>query len=163
MNKTRLSLKPRQVFSAVLHAVKTHPLVTVVWAFLAVLLIGISVYGGLQPIVTIALLGMVAVGALLLRMLWYRRQPADPTISTSAVGRMGVVAVLASGLLTFGIIQLVPYGRAHPNPPVTGEPKWANEQTHQLMVDSCFASRPRTSPGLGCTLRQSSTPNRLSI
>ncbi|MEZ5238281.1 MAG: heme-binding domain-containing protein [Microthrixaceae bacterium] len=44
-----------------------------------------------------------------------------------------------SGLLTFGIIQLVPYGRSHSNPPVTGEPQWADARTRELMVNACFA------------------------
>lgn len=135
----KLSLKPSDLFAAALHAVKSHPIITVVWVALALLAIGVSIYGGMQPALTVALLGMVAAGALLLWVLWSRRQPADAPIATSTAGRMGVVAVLASGVLTFGIIQLVPYGRAHSNPPVTGEPNWANAETRQLMVDSCFA------------------------
>ena len=135
----KLSLKPSALFAAALHAVKSHPIITVVWVLLAAVALGVSIYGGMQPALTVALLGMVAAGALLLWVLWSRRQPADPPIATSTAGRMGVVAVLASGVLTFGIIQLVPYGRAHSNPPVTGEPKWANAETRQLMVDSCFA------------------------
>ena len=135
----KLSLKPSDLFAAALHAVKSHPIITVVWVALALLAIGVSIYGGMQPALTVALLGMVAAGALLLWVLWSRRQPADAPIATSTAGRMGVVAVLISGVLTFGIIQLVPYGRAHSNPPVTGEPKWANAGTRQLMVDSCFA------------------------
>ncbi len=139
MTTRKLSLKPSDLFAAALHAVKSHPIITVVWVVLALLAIGISVYGGLPPVVTVALLGMVAAGALLLWALWSRRQPAETPIATSTAGRMGVVAVLISGVLTFGIIQLVPYGRAHSNPPVTGEPKWATPETRQLMVDSCFA------------------------
>jgi|GEM_PF-82142 len=139
LTKCKISLKPSSLFAGAVHAIKSHPISTVVWILLALLALGVSIYGGMQPALTVALLGMVAAGALLLWVLWSRRQPADSPIATSTAGRMGVVAVMASGVLTFGIIQLVPYGRAHSNPPVTGEPQWANAQTRQLMVDSCFA------------------------
>jgi hypothetical protein len=35
-------------------------------------------------------------------------------------------------------IQLVPYGRNHTNPPVTGEPTWDSPQTRALAVRACF-------------------------
>lgn len=41
-----------------------------------------------------------------------------------------VVAVLV-------LIQLVPYGRAHDNPSVTGEPNWDSARTAQLFDDAC--------------------------
>ncbi len=44
----------------------------------------------------------------------------------------GVVAVAV-------LIQAVPYGRAHTNPPVTAEPKWDSPRTRALAVDACFA------------------------
>ena len=44
-----------------------------------------------------------------------------------------VVLLLASGLL----IQLVPYGRQHSNPPVTGEPQWDRPRTRELFFRVC--------------------------
>ncbi len=44
-------------------------------------------------------------------------------------------AVVIAGFL---LIQLVPYGRAHTNPPVTGEPAWDSPTTRQLAVRACF-------------------------
>jgi mono/diheme cytochrome c family protein len=35
-------------------------------------------------------------------------------------------------------IQLVPYGRAHTNPPVRAEPRWNAPRTRQLAVRACF-------------------------
>jgi hypothetical protein len=35
-------------------------------------------------------------------------------------------------------IQLVPYGRDHINPPVTGEPVWDSPQTRALAKQACF-------------------------
>lgn len=42
-------------------------------------------------------------------------------------------ALIASLLL----IQLVPYGRDHANPPVTASPRWEGAQTEQLFNASC--------------------------
>jgi Haem-binding domain len=38
----------------------------------------------------------------------------------------------------FGLIQLVPYGRAHDNPPVVSEPPWDRPETRALAVRACF-------------------------
>ena len=38
----------------------------------------------------------------------------------------------------FGIIQLVPYGRDHSNPPVVVEPAWDRPSTRALAVRACF-------------------------
>ena len=42
-----------------------------------------------------------------------------------------------SGLVLFGLIQLVPYGRDHTNPPVVREPAW-DAQTRALAQRACF-------------------------
>jgi hypothetical protein len=51
--------------------------------------------------------------------------------------RLLVIAlvILAVG---FVAIQLVPYGRDHTNPPVTGEPAWDSPTTRDLAVRACF-------------------------
>ena len=46
-----------------------------------------------------------------------------------------LAAVLVVGFL---VIQLVPYGRDHTNPPITGEPAWDSPQTRAMAVASCF-------------------------
>jgi hypothetical protein len=38
----------------------------------------------------------------------------------------------------FGLMQLVPYGRAHTNPPVIQEPAWDSPATRELAVRACF-------------------------
>jgi hypothetical protein len=46
---------------------------------------------------------------------------------------------IALGLLgMFLAIQLVPYGRDHTNPPVTGEPAWDAPETRALAKQACF-------------------------
>ena len=41
-------------------------------------------------------------------------------------------------LVLFVLIQLVPYGRAHTNPPVREEPRWDSPATRELARRACF-------------------------
>lgn len=54
----------------------------------------------------------------------------------------GTVAVLGhfviAGVVVLAVIQVIPYGRAHSNPPVTGEPAWSSPRTRELMVNACY-------------------------
>lgn len=45
------------------------------------------------------------------------------------------IAVAASVLLLAA--QVVPYGRDHSNPPVTGEPAWDSPRTRELFMQAC--------------------------
>jgi hypothetical protein len=50
--------------------------------------------------------------------------------------RQGARVLLVVGAI-FVVIQAVPYGRAHDNPPVTGTPNWNSERTRELFYRSC--------------------------
>ncbi|HNZ13819.1 MAG TPA: heme-binding domain-containing protein [Anaerolineaceae bacterium] len=50
--------------------------------------------------------------------------------------KIGLVILVLLGLL--GIIQLVPYGRQHTNPPVLSEPQWDSSDTRILAQRACF-------------------------
>jgi hypothetical protein len=43
-----------------------------------------------------------------------------------------------AAIVVFLGIQLVPYGRAHTNPPVRQEPPWDSPQTRELTVRACY-------------------------
>lgn len=45
---------------------------------------------------------------------------------------------LIAAIVIFGLIQLVPYGRDHTNPPVVEEPAWDSVQTRALAQRACF-------------------------
>jgi hypothetical protein len=38
----------------------------------------------------------------------------------------------------FLVMQIVPYGRDHTNPPVIAEPKWKSDRIRELAVRACF-------------------------
>jgi len=56
--------------------------------------------------------------------------------------RMGLQRILLVATLVgvglFGLIQLVPYGRNHSNPPVLAEPRWNTPATRTLAAKACF-------------------------
>ena len=56
--------------------------------------------------------------------------------SRSPVRRWAVRIAIGLGVLLV-LIQAVPYGRAHTNPPTTKEPAWDSPQTRALFMVSC--------------------------
>jgi hypothetical protein len=50
---------------------------------------------------------------------------------------MKLVKFLGGAVIALAAIQLIPYGRDHKNPPVTGEPKWDSPRTHELFSRAC--------------------------
>jgi hypothetical protein len=51
------------------------------------------------------------------------------------VKNLGLLVLI--GLVLFALIQLVPYGRSHKNPPVVQEPNW-DAQTRAIAKKACF-------------------------
>ena len=49
-----------------------------------------------------------------------------------------ILFLLFSGLALFLLIQLVPYGRNHYNPPVIQEPAWPDLETRSIAQRACF-------------------------
>lgn len=48
------------------------------------------------------------------------------------------VKILAALVGVFVVMQLVPYGRDHTNPPVKAEPQWTSPEVRALAVRACF-------------------------
>ncbi len=49
-----------------------------------------------------------------------------------------ILIVVVAGIALFGLIQLIPYGKDHTNPPVVAEPKWDSPATRDLAKHACF-------------------------
>lgn len=56
-------------------------------------------------------------------------------LQPSRVNRITRILLVVVTVLV--LIQLVPYGREHPNPPVTGEPSWDRPKTKALFERAC--------------------------
>jgi len=52
------------------------------------------------------------------------------------MGAMKKTLMWAVGI--FLVIQLVPFGHTHTNPPVTGEPQWDSQLTSDLVHRACY-------------------------
>jgi hypothetical protein len=44
----------------------------------------------------------------------------------------------AGMVFVFVLMQVVPYGRNHSNPPVTAEPRWDSQATRAIAASACF-------------------------
>ncbi|MDA1280315.1 MAG: heme-binding domain-containing protein [Chloroflexi bacterium] len=58
-------------------------------------------------------------------------------ISRKSLKRTGIFAALLL-VFAFVVVQAVPYGRNHENPPVIAEPAWDIPATRELVVRACF-------------------------
>jgi hypothetical protein len=54
--------------------------------------------------------------------------------------KLKTIVLYGGGALlgSLALVQLVPYGRAHTNPPVVREPSWDSPRTRELAVRACF-------------------------
>jgi hypothetical protein len=68
---------------------------------------------------------------------WRRRSRHTATDSRGET-RTALIAAVGVAVIGFGLMQAVPYGRDHANPPVNGEPTWSSDATRALMVRACY-------------------------
>lgn len=52
--------------------------------------------------------------------------------------RKRILQILGVLVLGFLLIQLIPFGHDHTNPPVVSEPKWSSPQARALVKEHCF-------------------------
>ena len=115
--------------------VKTVKLTAVVVGIMVLAFIGISVLIGMPPFGFVVIIGLVAIPTL-----WYivRAQRTSTSTVSKLTNTRLLTVIFAATLGTMVAIQAIPYGRAHSNPPITGEPAWATPRTRELMVRACF-------------------------
>lgn len=49
-----------------------------------------------------------------------------------------ILYVLLAGIIVFGLIQLLPIGKDHTNPPTVSEPNWDSSATRDMVKEHCF-------------------------
>ena len=97
--------------------VKTFKLAAVVVVVMTLAFIGISVLIGMPPFGFVVIIGLVAAPTV-----WYIvRAQRTSTSTASKLTNMRLLSVIfAATLGTLVVIQAIPYGRSHSNPPITG-------------------------------------------
>lgn len=88
---------------------------------------------GLSSVYTVALVVVLAA----LSFAWMRVTMERTGGFVSFVGAVGRVAATSVVLLL--VIQVLPMGRAHSNPPGSGEPDWSSPRTRELTVRACYS------------------------
>ena len=73
-----------------------------------------------------------------LEIVAWRRRSRHTATDSRGEARTAVIAAVGVVVIGFGLMQAVPYGRDHANPPVTGEPTWSSDATRALMVRACY-------------------------
>ncbi len=123
-----------RTFVSANRAASATGLLVLVVAVIGAVLIGLAI-----PL-TVILAGVVVAGAFTTLKIQKRRR--DGGADSGAAGGLSTGVVLAHFALaataTFAVIQLVPYGRDHSNPPVTAEPEWSSPRTRELMENACY-------------------------
>jgi len=115
--------------------IATHRAISGMAIGLLILFVTFSALIGMPPIGYVLILAGIATPTVWYVLRTVRREGSGEGRLT-AQRFLGVVVIAT--LVTFLAIQLVPYGKNHSNPPVTGEPQWANTETRDLMVRACF-------------------------
>ncbi len=106
-------------------------------AAVGIVVLGIvgSLLVGMPPPFTVALL--LAVGLATWGIYRWRTRHLSARPATAPLGKL-TSSGLAAVVVVLLVSQIVPYGRDHSNPPITGEPAWATPETRDLMVRACF-------------------------
>lgn len=87
-----------------------------------------------------ALIGMPPFGFVVLAVLigvpttLVALKTSESSLSSSKL----ITVFFVATVVTMLVIQFIPYGRDHTNPPVNGEPAWSSPRTRELMVRACF-------------------------
>ena len=115
--------------------VKANPATAIAAGLVIILSFGAFGFMGLAPPFTLGLLlafGFATWGIYRRRTRRLEHTPAGAPFS------LIVSSAVVAALVVFLVAQVVPYGRDHSNPPITGEPAWATPQTRELVVRACF-------------------------
>jgi len=104
-------------------------LAVAVIAVLGVAFIAFGIFLGMPPFAYIVIGLLIGLPTVL-----YVHKPRGNAITNAKALTFFFGATLATLL----IIQLIPYGKDHSNPPVNGEPVWSSPRTRELMVNACF-------------------------
>lgn len=108
---------------------KKYRVAAIVISLMALAFLVVSVLIGMPPIGYIVLTTFIA-GPTLLFV--YKNK------SGSTTNFRLLLVFFAATLGTLLVIQAIPYGKNHTNPPINGEPAWSSPRTRELMVRACF-------------------------
>ena len=119
-------------------AIRRHPILAAVALVLVILCIVFGALIGFLPGMAALAVFAVFVWWVVLEIVAWRRRSRHTATDSRGETRTAVIAAVGVVVIGFGLMQAVPYGRDHANPPVTGEPTWSSDATRALMVRACY-------------------------
>ena len=119
-------------FRRLLDSAKSLKISLIVVGVLSIVFVIFGLLIGLPPFGYVLIVGIVAIPTLV----YVGRSIRGG--SNKLTDARFLLVLCASILVMLIAIQAVPYGRAHSNPPITGEPQWSSPRTRELMVRACF-------------------------
>jgi Ca2+/Na+ antiporter len=130
-------------------AVRRHPVLASVLAVLCLVFAGLSFLVGFIQMVVL----LIPVAIFVLYMLHRRTKKGADDGPAETIAVLSYIAIGA--VLTFVLIQAVPYGRNHNtyDPSTAGEMKWDTSRTRELTVNACY----------GCHSNQVEYPSYASV
>lgn len=124
----RLTPLTKELFEVI----KRHRVLTGVLVLLAIVFELFGVLIGFAPVGVL----LVPIAVIALYLVRRRTRAGKDTGRSEAIATAFYFALSTVAVLV--LIQAIPYGRAHSNPPVTGEPKWDSPRTRELTVRACY-------------------------
>ena len=124
--------------------IKKYKVASSVVIALALVFVVVCILIGMPPIGYIVLTTFIAGPTLL-----YVYKNKDKSTTNTRL----VLVFFAATIGTLIVIQAIPYGKNHTNPPINGEPAWSSPRTRELMVRACF----------GCHSNQVEYPSYASV
>lgn len=126
-----------KVFNKILDLVGRHTILSLLVVAAAMTLGIFGVIIGFIPIVVV--IAPIAVIAWGIFSFFESRIDVSTRAGVRREARLIVAAIGAATIVTFGLIQLVPYGHTRTyNADTSGEPDWANDRTRELAVRACY-------------------------
>ena len=104
-------------------------LAVAVIAGFALVFLAVGVLIGMPPFAYIVIGLLIAVPTV-----FYVYKPRENVITNAKA----LTVFFGATVATLLIIQFIPFGKDHSNPPVNGEPAWSSPRTRELMVKACF-------------------------
>ena len=119
-------------------AIRRHPILAAAALLLVILCIVFGALIGFLPGMAALAVFAVFVWWVVLEIVAWRRRSRHTATHSRGETRTALIAAVGVAVIGFGLMQAVPYGRDHANPPGTGEPTWSSDATRALMVRACY-------------------------
>lgn len=119
-------------------AIRRHPILAAAALLLVILCIVFGALIGFLPGMAALAVFAVFVWWVVLEIVAWRRRSRHTATDSRGETRTALIAAVGVAVIGFGLMQAVPYGRDHANPPVNGEPTWSSDATRALMVRACY-------------------------